>query len=487
MSRIMRLVLLAFLITETAGVLCDDCEPVAQMSLLQHNIVARRLTASRIGPEANYWSSRGGGPATSSSVSYAAPSNFSGGPSWVWQNEFKEQVRHSPLIDADKNIFVCTTTRLRKFSPNGDLVWTWHTAPHTVMSASPALHDGRIYVLPRYEKTNVPTVVSIGMQSGTVHWNRTYEGLAQSGDAEALKVFNNTIIFGVLTNKLLDGGTDTVTAVSGTDGTLLWQYVTDEVMWNFAPATPGDGSILFAGSCGAVFRISSGGELIWKAGPFNPGHSMCTMAGGALGPNGIFYSQYSEDDSNNNTLAAHNITDGALLWSKQLPYHALQYPAVGHLGATGPLVVAVPMGDTLLPPLPPILSAARLTLNGGALRNMLLVVDAATGQTMWQSEDRPWPHAEAAGELDEHNVTDGAICLPDPQGIPVISGDGTIYTSSSHHGDLRAIRDADGDGIISQSEVSVFKTGKCFLNSPSLAPGMLVAAPCWGPMYVFKD
>ena len=33
---------------------------------------------------------------------------------------------------------------------------------------------------------------------------------------------------------------------------------------------------------------------------------------------------------------------------------------------------------------------------------------------------------------------------------------------------------------------SVFSTHMCFLNSPSVAPGMLVAAPCWGAMYVFK-
>ena len=33
---------------------------------------------------------------------------------------------------------------------------------------------------------------------------------------------------------------------------------------------------------------------------------------------------------------------------------------------------------------------------------------------------------------------------------------------------------------------SVFSTHMCFLNSPSVAPGMLVAARCWGPMYVFK-
>jgi len=488
MSRIMWRPFFVFSITQALF----DCEPSGEVSFLQYGHQIKRMqNASEISPEAYYWSSRGGGPTTTSSVSYVAPSSFSGGPSWVWQNEFKEQVRHSPLIDADKNIYVCTTTRLRKFSPNGDILWTWDAPSRTSMSAAPALYDGYIYVLPCDQSTRIPTVVSIGMQSGTVKWKRTYDSLVHPGDGQALKVFNKTIFFGALTNEVPGGseigGTDTVVAASVKDGAELWQYVTDEVMWNFSPATPGDGSIIFSGSCGAAFRISSVGELIWKAGPSNPGHPMCTMAGGALGPNGIFYSEYSDSViSNNNTLAAYNATDGSLLWSKQLPYHALQYPAVGYLGANGPLVVAVPMGDTVAPPVPPILEAAKLTLMG-ALRNMVLVLDAATGETVWQSEDKPWNHVAGAGEMDEHNVTDGSMCLPDPQGIPVIAGDGTIYTSSSHHGDLRAIRDADGDGVISHSEVSVFKTGKCFLNSPSLAPGMLVAAPCWGPMYVFKD
>eukprot|EP00930_Biecheleria_cincta_P019952 TRINITY_DN150_c0_g1_i6.p1 TRINITY_DN150_c0_g1~~TRINITY_DN150_c0_g1_i6.p1 ORF type:complete len:488 (-),score=64.01 TRINITY_DN150_c0_g1_i6:51-1514(-) len=470
------------------GISCDDSQLEEHVSFLQHGkTFALMQSASGIGPEAYYWSSRGGDPATSSSVSYVAPSNFSRGPSWVWQNELKEQVRHSPLIDADKNIYVSTTTRLRKFTSNGDIMWTWHAAPDTRVSAAPALHNGRIYVVNVNKATRVPTVFSISMLSGIVHWNKTYGNIVQSGDAESVKVFNDTIIFGAITNKLYSKGTDTVIAASAADGTMLWQYAADAIMWNFSPSTPGDGSILFSGSCGTVFRISSEGDLIWKAGPSsNPDHPFCTMAGGALGPNGVFYSMYSvNSSSNNNKLAAYNVTDGALLWSKHLPYHALQYPAVGHLGAQGPLVVAVPLGDGLSAD--PMAGAAKLARAGGALRNMVLVVDAATGQTMWQSEERPWPHAMAAGEFDEHNVTDGAMCLPDPQGIPVISGDGTIYTSSSHHGDLRALRDADGDGTISQWEISVFKTGKCFLNSPSLAPGMLVAAPCWGPMYVFKE
>merc|ERR550532_3618452 len=88
---------------------------------------------------------------------------------------------------------------------------------------------------------------------------------------------------------------------------------------------------------------------------------------------------------------------------------------------------------------------------------MVMALDAGTGATLWISEEAPFPHMLAAGELDEHAATDGSICYPDAQGIPLISGDGTVYTSSSHHGDLRALRDSNNDGVISPSEVSTFK------------------------------
>merc|ERR1712032_368482 len=79
------------------------------------------------------------------------------------------------------------------------------------------------------------------------------------------------------------------------------------------------------------------------------------------------------------------------------------------------------------------------------------------------------------------------LCLPDNWGIPSIGGDGTVYASSGHNGNLYAIRDENVDGAIDETEIKTFKTGQAFLNGPALAPGMLVAAPCWGPMYVFKD
>jgi len=331
-----------------------------------------------------------------------------------------------------------------------------------------------------------------------VNWQRHLHGAKKGLDSEALLITNNTMFFGART--LIADGTDTVIAANASDGSVLWKYVVGETMWNFSPSTPGDGTLLFSSSCGAVFRLSFQGELIWKAGQSHPG-SVCTVAGGALGPNGIFYAEYNEAPRallaldplstlfprSNDTLAAYNVTDGSLVWKRNLPYRAAQYPAVGKLGRDGPLAVVAPLGDNPMPPASKLVEAAYLKPRGGALKNYVMAFDAGTGETLWISEDRQFPDAVAAGDRDEHNATENSICLPDAQGIPLIAGDGTVYTSSSHHGDLRAIRDSNNDGVISPSEVSTFKTGQCFLNSPSIAPGMLVAAPCWGPMYVFKS
>jgi len=446
------------------------------------------------GDEEYYWSRRGLGLRTDSYSPHTAPRNFSAGPTWVWQNEWKEKVRHSPLIDADFNLYVATSTRLRKFDSDGHLLWTWHAAPTKRMRTAPALHNGNIFMQLDSEDDSTPTLMSMSMKTSMVNWQQDLPGVKKSMDAESLLVANDTLFLGAMTGAMTDqGGTDTVVAANASDGSLLWKYFAGEIIWNFSPSTPGDGTLLFSSSCGAVFRISFQGELIWKVGRSHPG-VFCTVSGGALGPNGIYYAEYSEGEkgafnasSINDTLAAYNVTDGSLVWKRNLPYRAAQYPAVGKLGRDGPLAVVAPLGDNPQKPWPKLAEAAFLKANGGTMRNFVMALDAGTGETLWISEDTPYPDLVAAGDRDEHNATDGEVCYPDAQGIPLIAGDGTVYTSSSHHGDLRAIRDSNNDGVISPSEVSTFKTGQCFLNSPSIAPGMLVAAPCWGPMYVFKS
>uniref|UniRef100_A0A7S2K996 PQQ-binding-like beta-propeller repeat protein n=1 Tax=Zooxanthella nutricula TaxID=1333877 RepID=A0A7S2K996_9DINO len=206
-----------------------------------------------------------------------------------------------------------------------------------------------------------------------------------------------------------------------------------------------------------------------------------------MGPNGIFYAEYRTslvgpyDDDPSDSLAAYRVSDGSLLWRRHLPHRAAEYPAVGRLGPHGPLAVLVVMGQNPTFNMPAAMDAAILKGNGGGLRSWTMAVDAVTGEALWTFEDERWNSAVAAGE------TPGRACVPHPHASPTIGGDGTVYVASGLSGALHAIREANGDGAITPDEVTTFHASSAFLHGPALAPGMAVAAPCWGPIYVFRD
>jgi len=467
----------------------------AGKSMLEHSLhVATGHEAE------HYWTSRGGDMMTRSYVPYEVPSNFSSGPSWTWPNELKEQIRHSPLIDADMNIYITSSTRIRKLSSDGDVLWTFKS--DGVFSTCPTLVGDELLALESRSRSGevslYPMLMSIDIQSGALNWNRSYEAYSVGQEANSLSSYNGTMFFIVTKESynrtmLLPELPTAVVAANSSDGNLLWEYQLDEAVWNFAPASPGDGTLLMGGSCGSVWRLSFAGELLWRAGPAPPGKdAWCGTSGGALGPNGIFYSAYSRTTiplvKAEGIISAYRVSDGSLLWEKKMPIRASQYPAVGQLGHDGKLFVALPMGDGPWPPvMPEKAEEALVTEVLGPLRNVVYTLDAATGDELWQSEEEPYNLLTAAGEREQHNPDDGFACVPDSQAIPLIAGDGTVFASSSHNGQLRAMKDKNSDGVIDASEVSIFETHECFLNSPSAAPGMLVAAPCWGPVYVFKD
>lgn len=440
----------------------------------------------------------------SNAVPWTAPSNFTLGPTWIWPNPFDEQVRHSPLIDRNRDIYVATATRVYKFTMHGELLWTWRSPSEdgkAIMVSSPALADDAMFAV----LTGPDGVVmySIDLSSGTVLWRRSSTA-KQNVDASAVHVDRSMMLFATQDGPADEGGNTQVTAVNASSGDHLWNYQVDGVIWNFSPAITEDGSLLFATSCGEALRLDSSGRLRWRAGDRRPG-KFCSPGGGALGPNGIFYNQWSLGSGAR--IAARRASDGTLLWSKSIEYNdgGTQYPAIGRLGSEGPLALVVAIGDQPMPQSRE--EAERHMFENVSMVNAVVALDAATGAELWRSTEAPWhSRTPACDEFDmveerlqghaleerlsHHSMFDSytdAICWPDIQGIPLIAGDGTVYASSSHHGALRAIRDADGNGAIDPAEVSTFNAACAFLNSPSIAPGMLVAAPCWGPMYVFLD
>ncbi|CAJ1449086.1 unnamed protein product [Effrenium voratum] len=463
--------------------------------------------------EGYFWTRRGGDLRMSSSIDWEVP-DISKPPSWTWPNENAEQMRHSPLIDDQKNIYLFTTTKLRKFSPDGDLLWTF--AQDREANTSPALHDGVVYVLCG-SRQHTTIVHAVDKETGKQIWKKEYPGRSYTGDSQTLMVANDTLILPQSVHN--PGGNNAMMAISTKDGSFLWDYVGDELIWNFSPAYPGDETLVVGSGCGTVYRIAFGGKLLWKAGVQSGSPIFCGTGGAALGPNGVIYHEYNTLDDNSlqaalgiikgNTsgitghLAAYRLSDGQKLWQKEFGprYLGMQYPSVGRLGPSGPLAVVVAVGEN--PGTPVVMEKEeraryladpeyRKKMGVPTFVNAVVALDAESGDQLWRFEEEPWNHFGAAG--DEERVPEfkdsieNPICLPDLQGIPVINSyDGTVYAASAHAGNLTAIRDLNGDGIIQESETKVFSPGIAFLNSPSWAPGMGVVAPCWGPMYVFKS
>lgn len=148
--------------------------------------------------------------------------------------------------------------------------------------------------------------------------------------------------------------------------------------------------------------------------------------------------------------------------------------------------------------------ALRIMFGVKAKPTAIITFDADTGDEIWRWFDKPWDFYSCAG--DESGIHDRVkrqtqrgpdaggvydprvdiICGPDSWGIPTVGADGVIYATSGHNGMMHAIRDDNRNGVIEPEEVLSYDTGSAFLNGPALAPGMLVAAPCWGPMLVFN-
>merc|ERR1719221_1365181 len=123
------------------------------------------------------------------------------------------------------------------------------------------------------------------METGKPKWKQQYEGVRKSGDSQGILAFNSTVLLPTFNDPTSHQGSDSLLALKTSDGSRLWEYITDDVMWNFKPSTPGDGSIIFSSSCGAVHRIDFDGKVIWKLDAVSKGSAtgFCSMGGGGGG------------------------------------------------------------------------------------------------------------------------------------------------------------------------------------------------------------
>ena len=246
------------------GEVCEDC--LAAQEDGGASWIQTRVRKAR----ENYYSKRGGDTRGSNAIYWSTPQRLEK-PTWVWQNAFDEQIRHSPLIDGNSNIYVTSTTRIRKFSSSGELIWIFEqTEP---CDTSPAMGNGHIYMLTSrtFQQNFSPEdpsgplrVYAISMETGREEYNVTFP-LNHGTDAGSLLLSDGHLFVSALARAF--DGSDTLLALNASTGDQLWNFTTDDVLWNLSPVTPGDGTLLFASSCGRAFRLTFEGKLLWQSGP----------------------------------------------------------------------------------------------------------------------------------------------------------------------------------------------------------------------------
>merc|ERR1719333_1115215 len=85
--------------------------------------------------------------------------------------------------------------------------------------------------------------------------------MAFNGDANGMLISNDTLW---LASPSANDHPDTIVAANLSTGNILWQYKVKDTVWNFKPATPGDGTLVFQTTCGGAYRLASDGSVIWK-------------------------------------------------------------------------------------------------------------------------------------------------------------------------------------------------------------------------------
>jgi len=439
---------------------------------------------------------------------------------WTWPpwTEASGFITAGPVIDDEKNLYISRDDGIYKLGENGVVRWTYKP-PIGIAVNCPSLMGDSLY-----GSTTHGYFFSVDLETGKQLWGVRHAPSVGSDtgyvDAHSGVVVGAANLFEMI---VVDGGAGStaVVGLNSTDGSKIWQFTPDSVVWNFMASFPDDGTLVFQDKTGQVYRLWLGnGTLIWKTG-MRHDPTKWTDGGTIYGNNGVVYSVYVSghigtfDPQYPGRLNAYRLSDGRLLWYQVLPAPPNAFPAVGRLGLGPELSVVIPVGMQATYPgyfrmpqwLPEwirlgahwlsIVLAGDTTSTGyysrrfwevmyflgfadskpETLQHYVFAFDAQTGQSKWSFKLPPWERFACAGDEDYFLFRPSSgrrWGLPNPFTDPTIGGDGTVYVGSSH-GNFYALRDTNGDGIVTgEEEVSSIDILDSAQNpGPGLAPGML--------------
>jgi len=498
------------------------------------------LAATKSAVTAFFWSGKNSG-ATSENRSalspYVGPHDLSQGPKWSFELPHVDESNVSaifmatPLIDSDLNVYVQSRSgTLRKFSKAGEELWmyqfededlltpsgtSWNSyIPTSSMNLVPVAYNGLIYT---YTASGYAVAFNT---DGEVVWRSKAGSMWTSqADCPALAAAHGMLLIPAVSQDCFEGtalcaagGGNLLVALDAADGSFLWEYNITSLQYNGMPVFAGDSKIIFNDKLGSVYALSaSDGSLLWVNGPplavdadTADGYASFTTGSAVLGPNDIVYaasnvgiSQWSDEGEfifGNGTLSAYNLADGSLVWRRTTPGPQTVVPtspdsrwpanaggAVGMINSVKgrTLAYVVPTGDN------PDFAWLWLNATSGHPtlgRNnseravhtaALIALDAHTGETLWEYAFPIWH-----GASQQDHIMD--MCGPDGYDNPTLDAQGVSYIGHES-GFVYAIADYNGDGVISDEEVSSYDLqAGGFQGTAALAPGMMAITSCYG-------
>jgi len=421
-----------------------------------------------------YWSSGRGSVGSYSASPYPASLSIST-PTWTWHDPKGTwaTIPQGTAIDDKKDIYLTVADGIRKFSPDGKLLWTYarrESGPYqyeTITKAA-ALMDGAAYGI-----TVAGRAFAVSMDTGKELWS-TLVSTTGSDHNNGHVVANDGV---VITAAEVSGeinrtmpiccgvANHIVVGLNGKDGSILWTYRPEIPIWNFGASFAGDGTFTFQDLEGRVHRNRvSDGTLVWKAGGVP---NTWTDGQANLGSNGIVYgvANYGNPGSGAGCISAYRLSDGKLLWRRNLPKSPNSLPAIGQLAGRTSLSVVIPVG---------------VNDNEGSELGVY-AFDAETGEKQWvfrgpvQTVSMGVGDSKLVARMQRELNHVGAITMPNSWGCAAIDGKGTVYVGGTT-GHFFGLTDGDGDGkVAGPEEVSTLATPAEFVGSsgPALAPGLM--------------
>mmetsp|Transcript_105523 Transcript_105523/g.308571 ORF Transcript_105523/g.308571 Transcript_105523/m.308571 type:complete len:473 (+) Transcript_105523:56-1474(+) len=451
------------------------------------------------GEPGGHWWPRGRGHVGKYGTSeLPGPRNLTAQLAWKWQHP-ELGVVTGALLDDRRNIYVSAIDGIRKFSPDGNQVWHWQ-GQHVFHV--PSLMDDALY-----GATIEGLMFKLSLETGREVWLHRH---AEVGEMDCAYVeVSEGVVLAAFKRDATSTGNQRIVAANASSGGKLWEFVSDTVLWNFQPQFPDDGTFIVMDIHGGLRRLSvlAGDQVAYVPPPESWMLNGFTDGGVILGPGGKTAYTCSNMlfpfPNSNGALRAYRVSDLQLLWQVVLPQPCVTWPASdGHN-------VVVPVGGLpeSFPPymqvkwLPGVIRDLVLTFDNwlgdiaffhrSSSPMLFLAFDAETGAPRWTYDRiKPWPRICSRGD-EAHFIRrtvrwpSRPVCGPASWSAVTISGDGTAYAAAMN-GVLYAIRDANSDGVIDDSEVSMIDVGDASLHQgQSFAPGMMTHATCAG-VYVFR-